>query len=165
MFRAKNPAGPWTRTAMKRSFHDLSVLFDDDGKVYVIWGYQEINLTQLNDELTDVVHVTECVIIERGSVMGEGVHFYKINGKYFITSAWFARRMRMPRARSDKPQGPYEINMAISTDDNFGLAEGYRLRGCVAPPFNVIPPNTNDGGTLTLRRISARFWLKFFPRQ
>ena len=25
---------------MKRSFHDLSVLFDDDGKVYVVWGYQ-----------------------------------------------------------------------------------------------------------------------------
>ena len=28
LFRATNPAGPWTRTAMKRSFHDLSVLFD-----------------------------------------------------------------------------------------------------------------------------------------
>jgi len=26
LFRATNPAGPWTRTAMKRSFHDLSVL-------------------------------------------------------------------------------------------------------------------------------------------
>jgi len=24
---------------MKRSFHDLSVLFDDDGKIYVVWNY------------------------------------------------------------------------------------------------------------------------------
>src|SRR5881394_1582860 len=37
LFRARNPAGPWTRTELKRSFHDLSVLFDE-GKVYVIWG-------------------------------------------------------------------------------------------------------------------------------
>ncbi|MGC9973295.1 MAG: family 43 glycosylhydrolase, partial [Bryobacteraceae bacterium] len=37
LFRATNPAGPWTRTPMKRSFHDLSVLFDDDGKVWVVW--------------------------------------------------------------------------------------------------------------------------------
>ena len=33
LFRATNPAGPWTRTPMKNSLHDLSVLFDDDGKV------------------------------------------------------------------------------------------------------------------------------------
>ena len=38
VFRATKPAGPWTRTPMKRSFHDLSVLFDDDGKAYVVWG-------------------------------------------------------------------------------------------------------------------------------
>jgi len=38
LFRARKPAGPWTRTELKRSFHDLSVLFED-GKVYVIWGY------------------------------------------------------------------------------------------------------------------------------
>src|ERR1039457_3044416 len=42
MYRASSPKGPWTRTAMKRSFHDLSVLFDDDGKVYVIWDYADV---------------------------------------------------------------------------------------------------------------------------
>ena len=31
LIRATSPAGPWTRTPMKRSLHDLSVLFDDDG--------------------------------------------------------------------------------------------------------------------------------------
>jgi xylan 1,4-beta-xylosidase len=44
LFRAKNPAGPWTRTELNRSFRDLSVLFDTDGKIYVIWGYQGIIL-------------------------------------------------------------------------------------------------------------------------
>lgn len=33
---------------MKRSLHDLSVLFDDDGKVYVVWGYQDMHLAQLD---------------------------------------------------------------------------------------------------------------------
>ena len=30
-FTATNPRGPWTRTPMKRSLHDLAVPFDDDG--------------------------------------------------------------------------------------------------------------------------------------
>jgi beta-xylosidase len=152
LFRAKNPAGPWTRTEMKRSFHDLSVLFDTDGKVYVIWGYQGINFAELDDELTDIVHGSERVIIPKDAGMGEGVHFYKINGKYFITSAWFAGRMRMPCARADKPEGPYEVNQAISIDEDFGLAEGYRLQRGAAPPFNVIPPNTADRGRMSLHQ-------------
>lgn len=151
MFRATNPAGPWTRTPMKRSFHDLSVLFDDDGKVYVIWGYQGIHFAQLNEELTDVVPGTERVIIEKGSGMGEGVHWYKIDGKYYILSAWFEGRMRMPAARAERPEGPYEVNLAISTDEDFGLAEGYRLRNRTFP-FQVTPPNTRDGGRMSLHQ-------------
>jgi xylan 1,4-beta-xylosidase len=39
LFRAKNPSGLWTRTELNRSFRNLSVLFDTDGKIYVILGY------------------------------------------------------------------------------------------------------------------------------
>jgi xylan 1,4-beta-xylosidase len=152
LFRANNPAGPWTRTEMKRSLHDLSVLFDTDGRVYVIWGYQGINFAQLNDELTDIIPGTERVIIPKEAGMGEGVHFYKINGKFFITSAWFTGRMRMPCARADKPEGPYEVNQAISIDEDFGLAEGYRLQGRTGPPFKVIPPNDADRGRMSLHQ-------------
>jgi xylan 1,4-beta-xylosidase len=152
LFRARNPAGPWTRTEMKRSFHDLSILFDTDGKVYVVWGYQGINLAQLNDELTDIVPGTERVIIPKEAGMGEGLHFYKLERKYFITSAWFNGRMRMPCARADKPEGPYEVNLAISADEDFGLAEGYRLQRAQGPPFNAIPPNLADRGRMSLHQ-------------
>ena len=108
LYTATDPAGPWKHTRMNCALHDLSVLFDDDGKVYVIWGYQDIHFAELNDDLTDIVPGTEHVIIERGSGMGEGVHFYKIEGKYYILSAWYAGRMRMPCARADKPEGPYD---------------------------------------------------------
>ncbi|MDC7683543.1 glycoside hydrolase 43 family protein [Asticcacaulis sp. BYS171W] len=155
VFRATDPKGPWTRKEMKRSFHDLSVLFDDDGKVYAIWGYQGIKMVQLTDDLTDAVPGTEREIIPASADpkggMGEGVHFYKFDGKYYITSAWFAGRMRMPAARADNVWGPYEVNPAISTDEDFGLAEGYRLEGKTAP-FKIIPPNPAPNGRLSLHQ-------------
>ena len=152
LFTAKNPEGPWTRTQMKQGFHDLSVLFDDDGKAYIIWGYKDVNFAQLNDELTDIIPETKKVIIREKQGLGEGVHFYKIDGKYFITSAWFNGRMRMPCARSEKPEGPYEVNYAISMDEDFGLAEGYRLRGRPEYPFNVSDRNTFDGGRMSMHQ-------------
>ncbi len=81
-FMAGNPAGPWTRTAMKCSLHDLSVLFDDDGHAYVVWGYRNLQFAQLNDDLTDIVPGTQRTLIEESAGMGEGSHFYKFNGEY-----------------------------------------------------------------------------------
>jgi len=153
LFTATNPAGPWQHTELKHSFHDLSVLFDDDGKVYVVWGYEDMHLAQLTADLKDIVPGTEHVLFAKNAGMGEGSHFYKINGKYFITSAWWDGRMRLACARADKPEGPYEVNPAISIDESFGLAYGYRLRNeRVGPPFEVKPPDTSDGGRLDLHQ-------------
>ena len=109
---------------MKRSFHDLSVLFDDDGKVYVVWGYRSIKLAHLNDALDDEVSGTERNIIPEDAGIGEGCHLYKIKGKYFITLAWYAGEMRLAVARADYIEGPYQVNAAISKGEDFGLAEG-----------------------------------------
>ncbi len=154
LFTAKNPAGPWHHGTMKRSLHDLSVLFDDDGKAYVIWGYQSIRFAQLTADLTDIVPDTEREIIPKEAGMGEGLHFYKIDGKYFITSAWYENRMRMPAARAARPEGPYEVNQAISIDEDFGLAQGYRLgdmRG-TKPPYDIRPGDPHTTGKLSLHQ-------------
>lgn len=145
LFRATNPAGPWTRTAMKRSLHDLGVLFDDDGKTYVVWGYRDVHMAQLNAAMDDIVPGSERVIITADQGMGEGAHVYKIDGRYYITSAWYSGRMRMPVARADSPYGPYEVNHAISLDEGWGSVQGYRLRGKPQPPFDVSPPDTAIG--------------------
>lgn len=156
LFTAADPKGPWKRQEMKQSFHDLSVLFDDDGKAYAIWGYQGIKMVQLTDDLLDAVPGTEREIIPASAGMGEGVHFYKFNGKYYITSAWFAGRMRMPAARADHIGGPYEINQAISIDEDFGLMEGYRLEDVwgrnETGPFKIIPPNPAPNGRMSLHQ-------------
>ena len=152
LFRARDPRGPWTRTPMKRSLHDLSVLFDDDGKVYVVWGYRAIHFAQLDDSLTDVLPGTERIIIDESAGMGEGLHFYRIGGKYYITSAWYADRMRMPCARADRPEGPYEVNLAISADEDFGVTKGYRLRSDTTLPFQVWPPDSQARGKISLHQ-------------
>ncbi|HEU5101353.1 MAG TPA: glycoside hydrolase 43 family protein [Roseiflexaceae bacterium] len=153
LFRANDPAGPWKRSELKRSFHDLSVLFDDDGKVCVIWGYAEINFAQLNDDLTEIIPGSERTIIARDSGMGEGVHFYKIDGRYYIFSAWFAGRMRMPCARADSPEGPYEVNPEISADEDFGLAEGNRLvKPWDGAAFELLPPDPSRVGRMSLHQ-------------
>lgn len=147
-FTATNPAGPWTRTPMKCSLHDLSVLFEDDGKVYVVWGYEGIRLAQLNGSLTDLVPGTERLIIPKGSGIGEGAHFYKINGKYLITSAWYMGAMRMPAARADRPEGPYEYNQAISIDEDFGLMKGKGL----TRDRKITPANPAARGRMSLHQ-------------
>jgi beta-xylosidase len=154
VFSAKNPAGPWQRRPMRRSLHDLSVLFDDDGKVYAVWGYRSLQLAQLNEDLTDIVPGTQREIIPQDAGMGEGAHFYKIDGKYFIVSAWYDGRMRMPAARADRPYGPYEVNQAISIDEDFGLAQGYRLADMKGskPPYAIRQGDPHATGKLSLHQ-------------
>lgn len=145
IFSATNPAGPWTHREMKRGLHDLSVLFDDDGKAYVVWGYRDLRIAQLNETLDDIVPGTEHSPFGRDSLIGEGSHFYKIDGKYVITSAWYDGGFRMPCARADSPFGPYEVNPAISKDEAFGITAGYRLRDIRSGKFEINPPNPNGG--------------------
>lgn len=151
MFTATNPKGPWTRTPMKRSFHDLSVLFDDDGKAYVVWGHQTMHLAQLTDDLTDIVPGTERVLFNADGGMGEGAHFYKIDGKYYIISAEYAGGFRMPAARADHVLGPYEVNRSISQHEDFGMAAGARLN-TPKPPFPLSPPSPAADHSLAMHQ-------------
>lgn len=152
LFTATNPKGPWKQTRMKKSFHDLSVLFDDDGKTYVIWGYDEVHLAELTDDLTDSKPGTERITIPRGSGAGEGCHFYKINGKYYITNTNYDPLCYQVCLRADKPTGPYEVNV-MSAEENFGVGTGWQVRDYRnGPPYKLIPPAENYVGCITLHQ-------------
>lgn len=153
VFRATNPAGPWTHNQLKTTLYDLSVLFDDDGKIYVIHGVRDIRLSELNSDITDVVTGTERVIIPRAQGMGEGSHFYKINGKYYVISAIPGAHTWMVCARADKPDGPYEVSV-ISEKESLGIGLGWKLTGNInqSPPFNLAPPDVNFRGGLMLHQ-------------
>jgi beta-xylosidase len=152
LFRATNPAGPWTRTPMKVSLHDLSVLFDHDGKAWVVWGYQGIRIAQLTADLTDLVPGTERELIAPAQGMGEGLHFYQVMGRYYITSAWFMDEMRMPVARADRLEGPWEVNQDVSRGEDFGLGVGYRLGRSRQAPFEISRPDSSQKGRCAIHQ-------------
>lgn len=157
IFTATDPRGPWTHTEAEFNYHDLTVFFDDDGRAYVVWGYRNLRIAELDETLHRVIPGTERDLTPPGSLMGEGAHFYKVNGKYLITSAWFVGKMRMPCARADSLDGPWEINPAISIDEDFGLMEGYKIKGAgipftLSPPFELVPPNPAPNGRLNLHQ-------------
>jgi xylan 1,4-beta-xylosidase len=113
---------------MKRSFHDLSVFFDDDGKVYVVWGYRDRAhraAYRRSHRYRSRHRAPE--LVDKDAGMGEGSHLYKINGKYFLTSAWYDGVMRLVGARADKLTGRWEVNRNISAGEQFGQVLGWRL--------------------------------------
>ena len=85
-FTAENPEGPWKKSYIEGFYHDCSVLFDDDGKVYIMYGNREIHVCELKPDLSGPVEGTDRIVIrdEPGPFLGyEGTHLYKINGKYY----------------------------------------------------------------------------------
>jgi hypothetical protein len=72
VFRASDPRGPWKHNRTEKGLHDLSVLFDDDGKIYAVYGARTIRVVEFNRDLTALVPETDRVLIEREQGMGEG---------------------------------------------------------------------------------------------
>lgn len=123
VFTATNPAGPWTRKSLDSGIHDLSVLFDDDGGIYAVYGYDEVHMIELKPDMSGFVEGSDRIIIPKGNAMGEGHHLYKVKGKYFIISANYAPVGRMQAARADTPFGPYET-VTISARETMGTPPG-----------------------------------------
>ncbi len=111
-------------TGRLEGIHDLSVLFDDDGRVYAVYGYDEVTLIEIKPDLSGYVEGSARVIIPRGNAMGEGHHFYKIGGKYYIISANYAPTGRMQCARADRVDGPYETAV-IAARETLGTQRGW----------------------------------------
>lgn len=118
-YTAKDIHGPWTHHNMEGRIYDLSVLFDDDGKIYAIHGYGEVHCTELKPDMSGPIEETDRVIIPNGSAVGEGHHMYKINGMYYLISTDYRPNGRTLCSRSKSIWGPYET-CVITADETFG---------------------------------------------
>lgn len=148
VYMAKDPKGPWIMKSLNSTIYDLSVLFDDDGKIYAVYNYNEVRLVELKPDMSGVVEGSERIIIPKGNNMGEGHHMYKIKGKYYIISANYSPCGRMQCARSDSPFGPYET-VVISAEETMGFERGWWASnvGKVPDPgfeFKLTPPTNNE---------------------
>ncbi len=159
IFSSRNPAGPWEHRSLDRGIHDLSVLFDDDGRIYAVFEYAGVKLIEFKPDLSGVIEGSERTIIPASEAMGEGHHFYKINGKYTIISANYAPVGRMQCARADKIDGPYET-VVISARETMGTQRGWWCgnvgqRGPVPGPgakFDLSKPGDNEFGATPLHQ-------------
>ena len=121
IFSAEKAEGPWTLVSRMRHFHDCSLFFDDDDRVYVVYGTGE--LMELKKDLSDVIEGTHKQIFKREADetgLLEGSRMIKFQGKYYllmISQAYAPGRHRREVCyRADNIQGPYEKNVILESD-------------------------------------------------
>ena len=88
LFTSDKIEGPWVRSEIKGFYHDMSLFWDDDGRVFVVYGNTEIHLTELQSDLSGPKPggVDKIIIQddrEKVALGYEGSHLYKINGRYY----------------------------------------------------------------------------------
>jgi beta-xylosidase len=126
--------GPWKETSFTPCLGDHSLFFDDDGRVYVVYGGGRIMLTELQPDLSGfkpggvnqviVENVNALFGADQGGLKGEGSQLIKVKGLYYLFniaspgSRW-ARTVTVHRA--DAINGPYEGRIAL---DDRGIAQG-----------------------------------------
>lgn len=125
--------GPWKEVSFSPAYHDHSLFFDDDGKVYLIYGNKKLTLIELNADLSGVkAGGVNQVVIENtaqpsetvaSSGLGEGSQLFKVNGKYYLFNiTWPRGGMRtVVIHRADKITGPWEGRVALQ---DLGVAQG-----------------------------------------
>lgn len=137
IYTAKKAEGPWTLVARPPHFHDGSLFFDDDDRVYMFHGTG--HLTELTPDLQGVKkggidqQIFERDKDEQGLLEGSSV--IKHNGKYYlcmISMDWSipGRVRREVCYRADKITGPYEKHIILETPfEEFGGVG----QGCLVP--------------------------------
>jgi beta-xylosidase len=132
IFSTKNPEKePWKKIEFQPSYHDNTIFFDDDGKIYMIWAAGKLNIAELKDDLSGVKVGTERVLIENASapagdniMLGaEGSQLFKVKGKYFLFNiTWPRGGMRTVIIhRADNINGPWEGKVGLQ---DLGVAQG-----------------------------------------
>ena len=136
LYRAEAIEGPWRRSEIEGFYHDCSLLFDEDDRVYLVYGNRQIHLLELNAELTGPrAGGLARVIADSGDsdYLGyEGSHLYKINGKYYLFMI-HSRKDRWRRVEtclmSHSLTG--EFTGGIVMDDDIGRTDAGVAQGAV----------------------------------
>ena len=126
MVTTEDPDGPWEMTHLPRGFHDPGLFFDDDGKIYVAWGYNEIRITPLDENFAPA---GEDRLVYTGDLRRgiEGAHVYKLNGYYYLYCTYGGRDGFQVALRSKNIYGPYEQKIVLQDRRqtmNFGIHQG-----------------------------------------
>lgn len=92
MFQSKRiESNQWDRYTLEGIYHDMSLLFDEDGRVYMVYGSGTIRVIELTSDAAAVkpngmnqVIIPNTDVGGEGGLLAEGSHIYKRNGMYYI---------------------------------------------------------------------------------
>jgi hypothetical protein len=96
LYTAQDIEGPWEKHTIEGFYHDCSLLFDDDDRVYIAYGNRTIRITELRPDLSGPLEggLDRVAVVDpwKHNLGYEGAHFYKITiiGCLFIGLAAFA---------------------------------------------------------------------------
>jgi beta-xylosidase len=124
--------GGWKENAFEPSLHDHSLFFDDDGRVYMLYGVGDLRLVELNPDLSGIkaggfndVVIPKASAVAGGDIMlpAEGSQLLKVGGKYYVMNiTWPRGGMRTQIVhRADRITGPYEGRVVLQ---DRGIAQG-----------------------------------------
>ena len=121
IYTAEKAEGPWTLLSRMRHFHDCSLFFDDDNRVYVIYGTGE--MMELKSDLSDVIEGSHHQLFKREADetgILEGSRMLKYKGHYYllmISQVWGVpgRYRREVCYRADDIRGPYEKKVILQS--------------------------------------------------
>ena len=167
IYTAEKAEGPWTLLSRMRHFHDCSLFFDDDNRVYVIYGTGE--MMELKPDLSDVIEGSHHRLFKRETDetgILEGSRMLKYKGHYYllmISQVWGVpgRYRREVCYRADDIRGPYEKRVILQSpfggfphvgqgtivDSEYGDWYGiiFQDRGGVGRVLTVMPCRWIDG--------------------
>ena len=134
LYTADKIEGPWTKSNIEGFYHDMSLFWDDNGRVFVVHGNMEIHLTELESDLSGpkkggVDKVIICDDREKVILGYEGSHLYKINGRYYNFMIHMPKgKMRTEACYvADNIEGPWTGGDVLCSDLgnwNSGVAQG-----------------------------------------
>ncbi len=140
LYTADKITGPWKQQAIEGFYHDMSVLFDDDGRAWIVSGNRELYLTEMKSDLSAPVEggFNDVIIREPDGHEGlghEGSHIYKIDGRYYIfTIDWPRGKPRTENCfTADCITGPWKGVPVLSSEFG-GWHSGCAQGGIVSTP-------------------------------
>jgi arabinoxylan arabinofuranohydrolase len=144
IYTTDDPTGKWEKIAVfDRNYHDASLLFDDDGRVYLSYVEGQIRIIELKSDLTGIKDDGLNTGIINGEERGykglfEGTHLFKHNGKYYILIIWWDWQHGGIRTqlcfRSNRIDGCYESKTVLS--DTLDLYGRGIAQGCIVDTEN-----------------------------
>lgn len=135
IFKTTNPAGKWELVSRQdKAYHDCSLFFDHNDRVYLVYGAGSIRIREFNADLSGPKTGGVDQELINGPAMGhegllEGTHVFKHDNKYYLYLIWWPRGGIRTQVcfRSDALTGTYESKVVLSNTldrRGAGVAQG-----------------------------------------